>query len=164
MQITSSPRALNSVMVCSTSPCTHSACTLCFKPGGSSCCTVFLPFQQSFVDTPSACATAQPLFKCVQKNSCICHKSVRPFGSFHSTPTQQCCQLQAWLHARYHDSSTAVVMGTATRLFLFFICRSVDSHRYILSTALGLFNKKIVGKNYGIFGKGAFPGVNASVC
>lgn len=30
--------------------------------------------------------------------------------------------------------------------------------RYFLSTALGLFNKKVVGKNYGVFGKGAFPG------
>jgi hypothetical protein len=30
--------------------------------------------------------------------------------------------------------------------------------RYCLSTALGLFNKKVVGKKYGVFGKGAFPG------
>jgi hypothetical protein len=29
----------------------------------------------------------------------------------------------------------------------------------VLSTALGLFNKKVVGKNYGVFGKGAFPGM-----
>jgi hypothetical protein len=41
-------------------------------------------------------------------------------------------------------------------------CCPIDCHRYILSTALGLFNKKIVGKNYGIFGKGAFPGVNVA--
>jgi hypothetical protein len=38
------------------------------------------------------------------------------------------------------------------------LCVSVCVHRYFLSTALGLFNKKVVGKNYGVFGKGAFPG------
>lgn len=32
------------------------------------------------------------------------------------------------------------------------------SHRYALSTCLSLYNKKLVGKNNGIFGKGAFPG------
>lgn len=36
------------------------------------------------------------------------------------------------------------------------------ARRYFLSTALGLFNKKVVGKNYGVFGKGAFPGVCSS--
>lgn len=30
--------------------------------------------------------------------------------------------------------------------------------RYLLSTSLSIYNKKLVGKNYGIFGKGSFPG------
>lgn len=37
------------------------------------------------------------------------------------------------------------------------------SCRYFLSTALGLFNKKVVGKKYGVLGKGAFPGGCAHV-
>jgi hypothetical protein len=34
--------------------------------------------------------------------------------------------------------------------------------RYVLSTGLSLYNKKLVGKNYGIFGKGSFPGGRTS--
>lgn len=30
--------------------------------------------------------------------------------------------------------------------------------RYVLSTTLALYNKQLVGKNQGIFGKGSFPG------
>jgi hypothetical protein len=30
--------------------------------------------------------------------------------------------------------------------------------RYFLSTLLGMFNKKLVGKKHGIFGNGGFPG------
>ncbi len=30
--------------------------------------------------------------------------------------------------------------------------------RYVLSTSLSIYNKQLVGKNHGIFGKGAFPG------
>lgn len=35
---------------------------------------------------------------------------------------------------------------------------AVHTYRYVLSTALGLFNKKLVGKKHGMFGNGAFPG------
>jgi hypothetical protein len=36
--------------------------------------------------------------------------------------------------------------------------RARNTRRYVLSTALGMFNKLVVGKDKGLKGRGAFPG------
>jgi hypothetical protein len=61
------------------------------------------------------------------------------------------CCIALSMHSPAGSARTSAVVAEHT--FLLRLCR------YVLSTALGLFNKKVVGKNYGVFGKGAFPGV-----
>ena len=50
--------------------------------------------------------------------------------------------------------------------FVMMVCRAFELlnagnvRRYILSTSLSLYNKQLLGKKHGVFGKGAFPGAS----